>query len=92
LPSGHVSSAFSIMTVLARQYDSWWIEIPAYAVGVAVAFQRMESRSHWGADVIVGGGIGYWVGSTLVSRYKQPSRSSISPYFGENRIGLIVEF
>ncbi|MCI0694787.1 phosphatase PAP2 family protein [candidate division KSB1 bacterium] len=93
LPSGHVSSAFSIVTVLAKQYDSWWIEIPAYTVGVAVAFQRMESRSHWGADVIVGGALGYWVGSTLVNRYKQPSKSSsVNPYMMGNRVGLLVEF
>ncbi len=93
LPSGHVSSAFSIITVLAKQYDSWWMEIPAYTVGVAVAFQRMETRSHWGADVVVGGALGYWVGSTLVSRYKQPTKSSsVNPYMMGNRVGLIVEF
>jgi membrane-associated phospholipid phosphatase len=93
LPSGHVSSAFSIVTVLAKQYDSWWIEIPAYTVGVAVAFQRMESRSHWGADVIVGGALGYWVGSTLVNRYKQPSKSSsVRPYIMGNRVGLAARF
>lgn len=93
LPSGHVSSAFSIVTVLAKQYDSWWMEIPAYTVGVAVAFQRMESRSHWGADVIVGAALGYYVGNTLVSRYKQPSKnSSINPYMMGNRVGLIVAF
>ncbi len=93
LPSGHVSSAFSILTVLAKQYDSWWIEIPAYTVGVAVACQRMESRSHWGADVMVGGALGYWVGSTLVNRYKQPSKSSsVNPYMMGNRVGLLVEF
>jgi hypothetical protein len=69
------------------------MEIPAYTVGVAVAFQRMESRSHWGADVIVGGALGYWVGSTLVNRYKQPSKSSsVNPYMMGNRVGLIVEF
>ncbi len=92
LPSGHVSSAFSIITVLAKQYDSWWIKIPAYTVGVAVAFQRLESRSHWGADVILGGAIGYGVGSALVNRYKQPSKSSsVNPYMMGNRVGLIIK-
>lgn len=32
-PSGHTTSAFSMMTVLAKQYDQWWIKIPAYTVG-----------------------------------------------------------
>jgi membrane-associated phospholipid phosphatase len=93
LPSGHVSSAFSIVTVLAKQYDSWWVKIPAYTVGVGVACQRLESHNHWGADVILGGAIGYWVGSTLVSRYKQPAKSSpVNPCMMGNRIGLIVNF
>ena len=93
LPSGHVSSAFSIMTVLAKQYDVWWIKIPAYTVAVAVAFQRLESHNHWGADVIVGGAIGYSVSSTLVNRYRQPSKSSSAhPYIFGNRVGLIVSF
>jgi len=93
LPSGHVSGAFSIMTVLAKQYDAWWIKIPAYTVAVAVAFQRLESRNHWGADVIVGGAIGYSVSSTLVNRYRQPSKSSSAhPYIFGNRVGLIVSF
>jgi membrane-associated phospholipid phosphatase len=93
LPSGHVSSAFSIVTVVAKQYDSWWIKIPAYTVGVGVAFQRIESRNHWGADVILGGALGYGVGSALVNRYKRPSkRSSINPYMMGNGVGLVVEF
>ena len=93
LPSGHVSSAFSIVTVLAKQYDSWWMEIPAYTVGVAVAFQRMESRSHWNADVILGGALGYCVGSTLVNRLKRLAKpTSVNPYILGNRVGLMIEF
>ncbi len=94
LPSGHTSTAFSLMTVLAKQYDAWWIKLPAYTVAVAVALQRLESRSHWGADVIVGGAIGYGVGSALVNRYKQPAKStsahSYHPYIFGNRLGILV--
>ncbi len=89
-PSGHTTNAFSIMTVLAKQYDRWWIKIPAYTVAVSVALQRIDSRSHWGADVIAGGAIGYWVGSTLVNRYKQQSnRISMNPFILGNRVGVI---
>jgi hypothetical protein len=47
MPSGHVSSIFSTMIVLTKQYDDWWVKIPAYTFAVAVAFQRMNSRNHW---------------------------------------------
>ena len=92
-PSGHATSAFSMMTVLAKQYDQWWIKIPAYTVAISVAMQRMDSRNHWGADVIVGGAIGYSVGSALVNRYKQQSnRVSMNPYIFGNRVGIMFIF
>ena len=92
-PSGHATSAFSMMTVLAKQYDQWWIKIPAYTVAISVAMQRMDSRNHWGADVIVGGAIGYSVGSALVNRYKQQSnRVSMNPYIFGNRVEIMFIF
>ncbi len=92
-PSGHSTSAFSMMTVLAKQYDRWWIEIPTYTLAVSVALQRIDSRNHWGADVVVGGAIGYSVGSALVNRYKQQSnRVSMNPYILGNRVGVIFSF
>lgn len=92
-PSGHATSAFSMMTVLAKQYHVWWIEIPAYTVAVSVALQRLDSREHWGADVVAGSVIGYWVGSTLVSRRQsQSNRASINPYILGNRVAFVVSF
>ena len=92
-PSGHATSAFSMMTVLAKQYDEWWIKIPAYTVAVSVALQRIDSHNHWGADVLVGGAIGYWVGSTLVNRHKNLSKSSsLSLYIFGSQIGIMFIF
>ncbi len=93
MPSGHTSSAFAMMTVIAEQYDRWWVKIPAYTFAASVACQRMNSRQHWASDVIVGGGIGYWVGSALANRNPEQSKSSsISPYLFGNRIGLAMNF
>lgn len=92
-PSGHATNAFSIMTVLAKQYDSWWIKVPAYTAAISVAVQRIDSHNHWGADVIVGAVIGYSVGSALVNRYKQQSNSlTINPYIFGNRVGIMFSF
>ncbi|MDZ7359380.1 MAG: phosphatase PAP2 family protein [candidate division KSB1 bacterium] len=93
LPSGHVSSVFSTMTVLTKQYEVWWVEIPAYTIAVAVAFQRMNSRNHWFSDTVVGGALGYCVGSTLMNRYsRQLQHSSFTPDLQKNRLGLMVTF
>ena len=79
---------------LAKQYDRWWIEIPAYALAAAVALQRLDSRNHWGADVIVGGALGYGVGNALVARHHKghSRRRSASPQISANGIGLSVTF
>jgi len=93
MPSGHTSSAFAMMTVIAERYDRWWMKIPAYTFAVSVACQRMNSRQHWASDVIAGAGIGYWVGSTLAHRQSdQLKSSSVSPYLFGNRLGVAVNF
>ena len=93
MPSGHVSSVFAIMTVMAKQYDYWWVEIPAYTFCAGVAFQRMESRNHWFSDTIVGGALGYWVASTLVHHNAgAAAASSLHPYIGREGVGLALNF
>ena len=93
MPSGHVSSAFALMTVIAKQYDHWWVAVPAYAFAVSVALQRMTSRNHWASDTIVGGGLGYWIASTLVQKqHRKPGSSSIYPYLRGNRVGFAMQW
>ncbi len=91
LPSGHTSSAFAIMTIIAKQYPRWWIKYPAYGIATGVALQRMDDRKHWASDVIVGGAIGYWVSKTLAERHQSvDSRYQIMPFLSVNQIGLRV--
>jgi len=93
MPSGHVSSAFALMTVIARQYDRWYVEIPAYTFAASVAFQRMTSRNHWASDTMVGAALGYWVSSTLVSKQQQqPKGASLNFRPLGNRLGVALSF
>ena len=46
MPSGHVSSVFAVMTVIAKQYPKLWVQIPAYTFAISVALQRIDSRNH----------------------------------------------
>jgi hypothetical protein len=93
MPSAHTSGIFSMMTVMAKQYHQWWIKIPAYTLSTSVALQRIDADQHWASDVIVGGALGYWVGSTLVNGYKKPSRViSFNPYLTIDTVGIHIDF
>lgn len=93
MPSGHTSITFAVMTVIAKQYEQWWIKYPAYILCTSVALQRIDARRHWTSDVLVGGAIGYWVGSTLANGYKKNSQANvINPYITPNRIGVCINF
>jgi membrane-associated phospholipid phosphatase len=94
MPSGHTSSAFAIMTVIAKQYNYWWIQIPTYSFAMGVGFQRIEDRQHWTSDVLVGGVIGYFIASALVKKHAgtNSSRLSFKAFVLANRIGVSFPF
>lgn len=93
MPSGHTSSIFAAMTVIAKQYNYWYVKIPAYTLGVSVALQRIDHRQHWTSDVIVGGALGFWVGSALVNGNKKHSQKiSLTPSVSPYRIGIAFNF
>ena len=76
LPSGHTSSAFAMMSVLAGQYDHWWVDVPAYVLAASAGFQRIASRSHWAADVIAGGVLGQLVGRAVLRRHTARAKTA----------------
>jgi hypothetical protein len=92
-PSGHTSSIFALMTVLAGQYDEPWIKYSAYGFATSVAFQRMLYRKHWASDVIVGGLIGYLVGRSVIKKHNERmQRYSFHPFFVDDRLGMVFYF
>lgn len=93
MPSGHTSSIFAMITVIAKQYDSWYIKIPAYTFAVSVAFHRMNSSKHWGSDLLIGGTLGYLIGSDVVNRHKLREDSLIvQPIINGQGVGLAIQF
>ena len=93
MPSGHTSAVFSMITVLANQYDTWWVKIPAYSLGVSVALQRIDARKHWASDVILGGLLGYYVGRSLSLRHQKKDHFiSVSPNLSSNGAGVCIRF
>lgn len=76
-PSGHASIAFAAVTPFAKEYDAPWL----YGVAALGSAGRLAGRKHWVSDTVVGGILGYAVGSWLwqSQRDQSGSRLSISP-------------
>ena len=94
MPSGHTTAVFALMTVLAKQYEQWWIKYPAYTFATAAAIQRVDSGHHWASDVLLGGCIAYFVADILVDNHKlkKTSQTSLKPYILSNEMGLSLYF
>jgi len=70
-PSGHSIAAWSLATVLAKQYQSTVVvPILAYAVATGVALSRITQDAHWMSDVIIGSALGYTIGNFVVKERK----------------------
>lgn len=70
-PSGHTIAAWSVATVIARQYrDRWWVPVLTYTAATGVGLSRITEDAHWMSDVIIGGALGYTIGSFVVRERK----------------------
>jgi len=95
MPSGHSLEAFATMTILAKRYPHWWVQLPAYSVAGGVAAQRIDTHKHWVSDVVLGGTIGYQVARMLAdhsaARSSDPS-AAVRLVYHPAGIGLAVTF
>ena len=83
------------MTVVAKRYPHWWVQLPAYAVAGGVAAQRIDTHKHWVSDVVLGGTIGYQVARMLVDHAAGKSAdppAAIRAVCDPTGIGLAVTF
>ncbi|HQU70911.1 MAG: phosphatase PAP2 family protein [Calditrichaeota bacterium] len=88
-PSGHTSSIFALLTVLAKRSESRWIQTGAYSLAASVGFQRMMYRKHWASDVLVGGFIGYSIANWVVYHGQKAGKwLRISPFLGGKTAGV----
>lgn len=90
-PSGHVTQAFSVASVIAAHYDQWWVKGLAYGVAGAVGYSRIEQNSHYASDVFAGAIIGTVIGRTIVHRHNKPKDADITmtPFFDGLSSGIM---
>jgi len=70
-PSGHTIAAWALATVIAKQYkDCVIVPIIAYTIATGVGLSRIMLDEHWLSDVIIGGALGYAIGSYEVRERK----------------------
>ncbi len=90
-PSGHVSGAFAIATVLESLHGPKY-GIPAYAISTLIALSRMDANKHYLSDVLAGALIGTLSGyGTSMFHKKEYKDVFILPTVSQNHsFGLSV--
>jgi membrane-associated phospholipid phosphatase len=81
-PSGHAALAWTLATVMAREYPDWPMRILMYGVATAVSTTRVTGGEHFPADVFAGSVLGFGVGTYVAHQ----DRAKALPPHSQNRI------
>jgi hypothetical protein len=93
-PSGHASSAFSVATVIASEYDNIIVPTLAYGVATITALNRVSHNAHWSSDIFVGSAIGYFTGKAVVASHRGggDGRLSLAPMVIGDNVGMGITY
>lgn len=94
MPSGHVTVAFAMSSVLAERIDNVYASLFLYSLAASTVFQRIYSDSHWSSDTILGALIGYTIGKAVVKFDNEQKLNSVSfsTYYLLNGAGLNFKY
>lgn len=83
-PSGHVTVAFAVSSVLAAKIDNVYASVFLFGLAGLTAFQRIYEDQHWFSDTVFAATVSTIVGRAIVNydedREKERNGSSISFY------------
>lgn len=101
-PSGHTAYAFTIATIVDKEFrgKSKWIGIGSYTIASATGVMRILNNEHWMADVLAGAGIGILSVNTVYFLHGRLARNkglnaTISPTVlpnGQPGLGMALQF
>ena len=60
-PSGHAVLSFTQAHSIAKQFKSWWVKAPIYAVGAIPGLSRIYTDAHWASDVFLSWAMSYFM-------------------------------
>ncbi len=89
-PSGHASSATSVVAALTGYYgsDELWIPFVGYPLTFAIALGMLSGDEHWASDLLAGAVIGQCIGWSVGRAFRArekgeaPPRLSLVPLVG----------
>lgn len=96
-PSGHGSTSFAIMTVIASQYDdNIAIPIICYSVATLTSLSRIHDHKHWASDVFMGSVVGFVTAHTILNRFRPEGDEKLNflPKIEDNQfcLGILYTF
>ncbi len=91
-PSGDASTAFSIASVVATEYDNMFIPPLVYGISTLIALERVHNDGHWASDVFVGSAIGYYTGKAIVASHSKKSNVSFEPLIDGQVRGVLMSY
>jgi len=93
-PSGDVSSAFAIASVVASEYDNLVIPPLVYTASTLIALSRVHNNAHWSSDVFVASAIGYFTGKSIVASHGDGNeiKLSVVPLIDGKDVGLLLTY
>ena len=69
MPSGHLTTAMSALTVIAENYPDYkWIKPVGYTALGLMCYEMMQSKVHWASDYPIALFVGYITGKTIANR------------------------
>jgi membrane-associated phospholipid phosphatase len=71
-PGGHAMFSFTMATVIAHEYPRWWVQLLSYGAASAITGARMTAKMHFPSDLLVGGAIGYLIGTHIFHAHCNP--------------------
>lgn len=96
-PSGHVTVAFTLSTILSERFDNTYATIALYTLASSTVWQRMYSDNHWLSDTILAASIGYFIGKAVVKYEGQSDNNerkslTLSPAYINGNISLNLNY
>jgi len=85
-PSGHATSAFTIVLVLTYVYKQYWLHINTIFLALLISLSRIAVGAHWPVDVAAGIFCGWMsanIGIVLYFKFKEKLRNI-------NQTGIII--
>ena len=72
-PSDHAAASWAVATVIAHEYPGPLTKFFAYGTATSISAARVFGRKHFASDVLIGSGIGWYLGRQIYRAHTSDS-------------------